>query len=89
MTDIFIHKIPKEYVCKLCHYATGSKKDYGKHILTLKHQNASVILTKNTQNPKKTQNIEPISNQFECKCGNIYKHRQSLHKHRITCGSFS
>jgi len=89
MTDIFIHKIPKEYVCKLCHYTTGSKKDYGKHILTLKHQNASVILTKNPQNPKKTQNIEPISNQFECKCGNIYKHRQSLHKHRITCGSFS
>ena len=89
MTDIFIHKIPKKYGCKICDYATGSKKDYGKHILTLKHQNASIILTKNPKNPKKTQNIEQISNQFECKCGNIYKHRQSLHKHRIICGSFS
>ena len=55
MTDIFIHKIPKEYVCKLCHYVTGSKKDYGKHLLTLKHQNADVILTKNPKNPKKSQ----------------------------------
>jgi len=33
------------------------KKTNGKHILTLKHQNAYVILTKNPKNPKKPKTL--------------------------------
>ena len=32
-------KIPKEFICKKCHYITCNKKDYNKHLLTEKHKN--------------------------------------------------
>ena len=33
-------KIPPNFMCKICVYNTSSKKDYNKHLLTLKHKNA-------------------------------------------------
>ena len=80
MADISIPKIPKEYTCKYCHYYTCNKKDYNKHILTLKHQNAYNRLTQCPQNPPKQSDSI-----FECKCGTTYIHRQSLYKHQKIC----
>jgi len=85
MTDKNIPKIPTEYVCKLCDYNTSSKKDFGKHILTLKHKKTDIMLTKNPKNPKNPKNLESNAIYFQCKCGNRYKHRQSLHKHNMSC----
>ena len=36
-TSLEIPKIPKYFECKICEYITTNKKDYKKHILTLKH----------------------------------------------------
>ena len=49
MTDTNIPKNPQKFLCKKCYYTTSSKKDYNKHVLTLKHKNNVQILP-NTDN---------------------------------------
>ena len=68
--------------CDNCHYITRDKKDFSKHIVTIKHQkrtNTYKILTD-------TYIVSDLSaNVFECDCGKKYKHRQSLYTHRKKC----
>ncbi len=74
-------KMPKnaEFLyCEFCDFNTSKESNYNKHILTRKHQEAYKGLTNATK--KMPKNAE-----FECKCGNAYKHRQSLYKHRKLC----
>ena len=85
MTDKSCPIIPYKYICNLCNYFTSSKKDYNKHIHTLKHMKADKILTLNSEK----SHLEPSIKLFECDCGNIYKHRQSLHKHKTMCNKLS
>lgn len=68
-------KIPKKYKCIKCNYITSNKKDYNKHILTLKHLN-----TTNT-----TNKIPKAEKVYNCICGKIYKHHSSLWNHRRIC----
>ena len=70
MTDENSLKIPTKFRCIMCHYDTSNKKDYNKHLLTQKHKN-----TANTS-------INPA---FQCNCGKVYKHRQSLFNHKQKC----
>ena len=77
MDDKFIPKNPQIFLCNFCVYNTSSKKDYDKHILTLKHK-------------KRTNGLQlddtPLTiNKFICECGNEYKHRQGLWKHKKKC----
>jgi hypothetical protein len=76
MTDTFIPKIPKNYMCIVCDYNTPNKKDYAKHCSTDKHS----ILTNTYKN-----GICPKIYNYICTCGKIYKHRQSLHTHSKKC----
>ena len=78
MADKNSLKIAKKYYCEICTYRCSKESDYNRHILTRKHQNASKGLT-NTD--KKTPKLA----EFECECGNTYKHRQSLYKHQKYC----
>ena len=65
-------KIPK-FFCDVCHYKTANKKDYNKHILTLKH----------IERTKRKQMETEISQQhYECECGKIYKNKSGLWKHQ-------
>jgi len=75
MTDIFV---PQKFVCNICNYSTSNKKDYNKHLATIKHQK----LTNNPNNPHQSPN-------YTCTCGNSYKHRQSLYTHRMKCNNKS
>ena len=58
------------YYCNKCQYKCSKKNDFDKHLLTLKH---------NAQ--KCSQKVAP----FNCDCGKIYKHKQSLMRHKDKC----
>jgi hypothetical protein len=72
MATINSQKIPKEFYCENCDYTTSSKKDYNKHILTLKHQNA-------------IQSYTNATTQIQCLCGKMFKHMPSLYRHKKGC----
>ena len=74
--DDSVPKNPNHFYCVSCDYNTGNKKDYNKHLLTRKHVNAS-------KNPNDSTNINV--RKFTCSCGNEYKYRQSLFKHKQKC----
>uniref|UniRef100_A0A6C0JHS7 C2H2-type domain-containing protein n=1 Tax=viral metagenome TaxID=1070528 RepID=A0A6C0JHS7_9ZZZZ len=81
MTYIFVPKNPQKFECKYCDYYTCNKKDYTKHMSTQKH----LILTNDLQEIPKNPNTINFQNNV-CECGNVYKHRQSLYKHKKYCG---
>ena len=81
MADKNSPKLAKKYYCKTCNYKCSKESDYNKHLVTRKHQNASKGLTNTDKNSPKLAD-------FECECGNTYKHRQSLYKHQRNCYIF-
>ena len=47
-----VPKNPKKYFCEFCNYNTSNKKDFNKHLLTLKHKklsNSDQIVTNSDQ----------------------------------------
>jgi hypothetical protein len=74
-------KIPL-YCCDICHIETNNKKDFNKHLMTLKHKKHH-SLTKNEQSlTDLSQNIP----EFEClNCGKVYKSRTGLWYHQKKC----
>ena len=75
MVTEFVPKNPNVYVCEKCNYKTGNKKDFNKHLLTGKHKK---ITNDNTM-------IIPTTIVLTCVCGNKYKHRSGLSRHKKTC----
>lgn len=78
MADNKMPKNAEKYNCELCRFTCSKESNYNKHLATRKHQNASKGLT--NADEKMPKNAE-----FECECGNTYKHRQSLYKHQQYC----
>jgi hypothetical protein len=70
-----------KFHCEICDYYTSNKKDYSKHILTLKHQNLMKTNDFINKNPQKS----PKDKNYICNCGKIYKHLSSLYKHKNNC----
>ena len=72
-------KSPKNYECKICLFTTANKKDYGRHLVTVKHKRLNGLLNDNEfpkNSPKK----------FTCKqCNNEYSHSPSLSRHKLIC----
>jgi len=71
-------KIPK-YNCELCGIKTNNKKDYNKHLLTLKHKNRTNLGILEQNIPTCTHNCEY--------CGKKYKARNSLWYHSKKCAT--
>jgi hypothetical protein len=67
----------QQYKCEICNLTTNNKKDYNKHLSTLKQINRYNLIHADTSL------IE--DNLFNCKCGNSYKYSQGLSKHKKTC----
>ena len=68
-------KIPKKFVCEKCNYKSSNKKDYGKHLLTTKHNMERLEQVK----------IPKIPKQYTCSCGKTYKVASGLWKHKKKC----
>jgi hypothetical protein len=62
-------KNPLTFFCDICDYVTSNKKDFNKHINTIKHIN----------NKKYTEH------NMVCECGKTYINRSSLFNHRKVC----
>ena len=71
-------KLAEKYFCKKCDYKCSKKSDYSKHLLTRKHQNGDKMVTNGDKNSLKIA-------EFVCECGNTYKHRQGLSRHKNVC----
>ena len=82
MASILSPKIPRIFRCVKCDLITSNKKDYKKHLLTLKHQDTAKPLTLTDD----LGHQNPLSlNTYTCVCGRHYKHRQSLFNHKKRC----
>ena len=82
MTDKKVAKVANNFFCENCNYLTDKKSNYNKHLLTAKH-----IYLQNTD--KKVAKVAKVANNFNCICGKIYKHRQSLYTHQNNCKIFN
>jgi hypothetical protein len=85
MVDMIVNlsqKSSKIFECEICHYTTSSKKDYIKHNSTLKHTKLSNGSNDSTKIPK---NLNKISKQYTCVCGNTYKYDSGYYRHKKNC----
>ena len=77
MDDALSQKNLQIFYCNHCDYTCCKQSDYNKHFLTLKHKKRTTGL----------QSDDVLSHTilFQCVCGNQYKHRQGLWKHKKKC----
>ena len=75
-----------KYRCFKCMLNTSNKKDYERHLLTVKHKNKENMI-KSEHIPMNADNFTPTNTElvFTCKCGKHYKHNRSLWHHQKTC----
>jgi len=74
--EIFLSpKIPKKYECIFCDYHTSNKKDYKKHLTTLKHKKSS---NGNVEEMEKSQTCV-------CECKKQFITNSGLWKHKQKC----
>jgi len=79
-----LQKTPKNpiFSCEKCEFITANKKDYSRHLMTLKynfHQNGTKMeQTGNTKTPHDNM-------VYSCFCGKLYNHRSGLWKHKKKC----
>ena len=67
-------KNPRKYCCEKCDYNTSDKKDFKKHLSTLKHNFTP-------KDNKKTPNVANM-----CKyCNKTYKWKSGLSRHKKKC----
>jgi len=63
------------YVCKQCDFKCCKKSNYDSHLLTAKHIRMTMDYKKMPEN----------AGIYNCECGNTYKYRQGLYKHKKQC----
>ena len=68
-------KVANNFICNSCDYMCSKKSDMNKHELTAKHKNRT----------NRTEKSPKVAEMFECKCGKVYKARNSLWYHNQRC----
>ena len=71
--------MPKSFSCEKCHFECCKQSNYSVHLLTPKHEKNEKINGLSTP-----QNID-TEIQFDCVCGNTYKDRSGLWRHKKKC----
>lgn len=69
----------KKFECKICDYSTCRNSQYVRHCLSVKH----IRMTKDDKSDVLSSKKVPYI--YSCDCGNVYKYRQGLSKHRKIC----
>jgi hypothetical protein len=72
----FTPKNPNKFVCEKCDFCSSNKKDFTRHINTIKHLS------------NLSQSFLPIftpKNPFACSCGKTYKDKSGLWRHKKKC----
>ena len=78
-------KKPQKYNCIICMLNTCNKKDYERHLSTVKHKKRENMI-KSEHLPINADNFTPNTQVvFICECGKHYKHSRSLWHHQKTC----
>ena len=96
MGYIITSKNIKKYTCDSCDFTCCKKGDWNRHLSTLKHIEGYNMVTNGVTNDvitsitsnHKLETDEPITSitsNHKCECGNVYKHRQGLYRHRNKC----
>ena len=78
-------KMPKNaeyFYCKLCDFKCSKYSNYTAHINTRKHINGNKMVTFDNH-------FVPKNAEYSCKCGNIYKHKSGLSRHKKICNMTS
>ena len=76
MNDIkSCQKVAPKFICSICYYSTCKKSSFDKHLLSATH----IRMTTDAKSCSK------VAKEFICECGNVYKYRQGLSKHRKKC----
>jgi len=65
-----------KYTCEKCNFKTNDKKDYRRHLLTLKHK-------KITEEKEKKE--KPKISKIKCNCGKEYTYKSGYYRHKKTC----
>jgi len=76
-------KNAKIFHCASCDFTCSKESNWNIHTHTSKHKNGYIGVTNDTNLMPK--NAEKCQNTFVCQCGNTYKFRQGLYKHRKSC----
>jgi hypothetical protein len=76
-------KMPKNaevFFCKLCDFKCSKYSNYVAHVNTRKHTNGNKMVTFDNH-------FLPKNAEYTCKCGNIYKHKSGLSRHKKICNN--
>jgi len=68
-------KKPQKFVCEKCNYICSNKKDFKRHLTTIKHKKIS------NGNDKSSK----IPSSYICKCGKKYFFSSGLSRHKTSC----
>lgn len=81
MSTEILQNLPKKFNCNFCNYNTNNKKDFSKHLSTDKHKKRDKSTKYNKDQPITPEKPQ----QFDCKCGKVYKERSGLWRHKQKC----
>ena len=87
-----VPKNPTEFTCIICDYNTCRKKDYNKHLLTMKHFVNAKQCNDTTNSHKniaiKNENVSICQDiNYTCVCGRKYKDNSGLWRHKKKCSN--
>jgi len=81
--DQKVAKVEKIFSCDICNYKCNKKCNLTKHFTTVKHKNMLLDEQKMINDDQKVAKVANKS--FECDCGNKYKYKQGLSRHKKLC----
>jgi len=78
-----------DFYCEVCNYTCSKKQHIKQHFLSQSHKKLTGNQVSNNGNQTIIKNVAQKNNIFECLCGNKYKNRSGLWKHKKSYSSIA